>query len=117
MRFIVDHAKVGTATCKPCKEKLAKGSLRIGKISPSPFNEDSDMKSWFHPKCAFDQMTGKRIKEENRIQSLDQIEEFDSDGITEEDRELIEKLFEDYKITRKFANSFRVSIIANCCLS
>ena len=32
-RYSADYAKVGTSSCKKCKQKLEKGSFRIAKVS------------------------------------------------------------------------------------
>ena len=53
-RFAVDYAKLGTSACKKCKTKIAKGELRIAKISPSPFSEGDTMKVYHHVPCIFD---------------------------------------------------------------
>ena len=82
---------MGTASCKnkDCKAKIAKGSLRIGKHSPSPFAEGTEMHNWFHPKCCFEQMKNpKAIK----LESLDDLEGFDE--IKTEDHDLIQELFD-----------------------
>ena len=45
----IEHAKSGRATCKCCREKIAKGELRIG------FNSERDgymYTRWHHVKCA-----------------------------------------------------------------
>ena len=41
--FRVDRAKTGRSKCKGCKEPIEKDSLRIGKVTASPFSDDSEM--------------------------------------------------------------------------
>jgi len=53
-RFSVDYAKLGTSACKKCKAKIAKGEIRIAKITPSPFSEGDTMKIYHHVPCIFD---------------------------------------------------------------
>jgi DNA ligase-3 len=53
-RFSVDYAKLGTSACKKCKTKIAKGEIRIAKITPSPFSEGDTMKIYHHVACMFD---------------------------------------------------------------
>lgn len=90
MRFVTDYAKVGTASCKFCKEKTAKGSLRVGKISAH--EQFGDMTQWLHPKCLFDQML--KSKRATRLESLDDLEGLDE--LKDEDRKLIENLFNEF---------------------
>jgi DNA ligase-3 len=52
-RFSVDYAKLGTSACKKCKAKIAKGEIRIAKITPSPFSEGDTMKVYHHVPCIF----------------------------------------------------------------
>lgn len=53
-RFSVDYAKLGTSACKKCKAKIAKGEIRIAKVTPSPFSEGDTMKVYHHVPCIFD---------------------------------------------------------------
>ena len=53
-RFAIDYAKLGTSGCKKCKAKIAKGEIRIAKITPSPFSEGDTMKIYHHVACMFD---------------------------------------------------------------
>lgn len=53
-RFSVDYAKLGTSACKKCKAKIAKGEIRIAKITPSPFSEGDTMKVYHHVPCVFE---------------------------------------------------------------
>ena len=46
--YVLENAKSGRATCKACKEKIAKGALRIGVQSEA---SDYIMVSWRHA-CA-----------------------------------------------------------------
>ncbi|CAF3729866.1 unnamed protein product [Rotaria sordida] len=53
-RYSVDYAKLGTSACKKCKAKIAKGEIRIAKLTPSPFSEGDMMKIYHHVQCIFD---------------------------------------------------------------
>ena len=53
-RFSVDYAKLGTSSCKKCKTKIAKGEIRLAKLTPSPFSEGDIMKVYHHVPCMFD---------------------------------------------------------------
>ncbi|CAF2857632.1 unnamed protein product [Rotaria sp. Silwood2] len=53
-RYSVDYAKLGTSACKKCKAKIAKGEIRIAKLTPSPFSEGDMMKIYHHVPCMFD---------------------------------------------------------------
>jgi DNA ligase-3 len=53
-RYSVDYAKLGTSACKKCKAKIAKGEIRIAKLTPSPFSEGDMMKIYHHVPCIFD---------------------------------------------------------------
>jgi len=91
MRFTVGYAKIGTATCKytKCKQKIAKGLVRIGKISSSPFAEGAELTHYFHVHCVFEQMKGGRA---SRLESLDDLEGYDS--LEEEHKKQIREFFE-----------------------
>ena len=54
--YNVGYAPTGAATCRQCKQKIAKGALRIGRSSPSPFDAEggvADFTQYFHPEHAF----------------------------------------------------------------
>lgn len=91
MRFTVGYAKIGTASCKysKCKQKIAKGLVRVGKISASPFSEGAELTQYFHPHCVFEQMKGGRAA---RLESLDELEGYDS--LEEEHKKQIREFFE-----------------------
>lgn len=72
-----------------CKQKIEKGILRIGKVSPSPFAEGSEMTQWFHANCLFDQMKNPRAV---KLESKDDLEGFDD--LPDEDKQVIENLFQ-----------------------
>ncbi|CAF3243885.1 unnamed protein product [Rotaria socialis] len=59
-RFSVDYAKLGTSACKKCKTKIAKGEIRIAKVTPSPFSEGDTMKIYHHVACIFDTFLNAR---------------------------------------------------------
>ena len=43
-RYLCDYDKRGMASCKGCKQRFDKGSLRVAKVSPSPFSEDGEVR-------------------------------------------------------------------------
>lgn len=90
MKFVVEYAKSGQAGCKmtKCKEKIAKGVLRIGKVSSNPFSEGAEMTNWFHAQCCFEQMKGGRAA---KIESLEDLEGFDD--LKKKDQDQIQKWF------------------------
>jgi DNA ligase-3 len=53
-RYSIDYAKLGTSACKKCKAKIAKGEIRIAKVTPSPFSEGDTMKIYHHVPCMFE---------------------------------------------------------------
>ena len=62
-RYSIGYAPTGAATCAGCKAKIAKGSLRIGRSVPNPFDAEggtSDYTKFMHPNHAFDVMLRSR---------------------------------------------------------
>uniref|UniRef100_A0A6I8N729 DNA ligase n=1 Tax=Ornithorhynchus anatinus TaxID=9258 RepID=A0A6I8N729_ORNAN len=73
-RYCVDYAKRGTAGCKKCKDKIAKGACRIGKVVPNPFSESGgDMKEWYHVRCVFEKLERARAATK-KIEDLTELE-------------------------------------------
>ena len=98
-RYIVGYAKLGTSSCKKCKQKIAKGSLRIGKVTSNPFSEDGgDMKQWFHPSCIFETFVKARATTK-KIQDPDDFEE-GFYKLEQEDKDEIKRLTEQLTSTR-----------------
>ena len=89
-RYAVDYARMGTSSCKKCKQTLGKGDLRLAKVVKNPFtDDDKDMKHYHHPKCLFE--TFIRAKCTTRIiEEVDDIEEFSS--LKDEDQDMINTL-------------------------
>ncbi|CAJ1063237.1 DNA ligase 3 [Xyrichtys novacula] len=88
-RFIVEYAKRGTAGCKKCKDKIAKGIVRIGKIVPNPFSESAgEMKEWYHVKCIFEKLERARATTK-KIEDITELEGWEE--LQDEDKELINK--------------------------
>ncbi|TKS83163.1 DNA ligase 3 [Collichthys lucidus] len=88
-RFIVEYAKRGTAGCKKCKDKIAKGIVRIGKIVPNPFSESAgEMKEWYHVKCIFEKLERARATTK-KIEDITDLEGWEE--MQDEDKELINK--------------------------
>lgn len=55
-RYSVSYAPTGAATCIGCKQKIAKGDLRVGRSSPNPFDAESgatDYTKFMHADHAF----------------------------------------------------------------
>lgn len=86
-RYCVDYAKRGTASCKECKEKIEKGSCRIGKVVPNPFTDgEGDMKQWYHVSCIFKTLsraraTTKKIERPTDLEGWEDLQESDKDEI------------------------------------
>ncbi|XP_008331223.1 DNA ligase 3 [Cynoglossus semilaevis] len=88
-RFIVEYAKRGTAGCKKCKDKIAKGIVRIGKVVPNPFSESAgEMKEWYHVKCIFEKLERARATTK-KIEDITELEGWEE--LQDEDKELINK--------------------------
>ena len=86
-RFCCDYARLGTSSCKKCKQKLEKSSLRLAKVTPNPFGDgDGDMKQYFHPRCMFEtfiraRATTKVIDDPDDIESFSNLKPEDQDVI------------------------------------
>jgi len=51
---VCEYAKTAQSKCKQCKEKLEKGTFRVGIYVVNPFDPDgSDTLAWYHPRCFF----------------------------------------------------------------
>ncbi|XP_071992327.1 DNA ligase 3 [Engystomops pustulosus] len=96
-RYCVEYAKRGTAGCKKCKEKIAKGLVRIGKIVPNPFSESAgDMKEWYHVKCMFEKLeraraTTKKIDDLTELEGWQELQDAEKDLINQHVKELAAK--------------------------
>ncbi|KAM3934337.1 DNA ligase 3 [Leptodactylus fuscus] len=96
-RYCVEYAKRGTAGCKKCKEKIAKGLVRIGKIVPNPFSESAgDMKEWYHVKCMFEKLeraraTTKKIDDLTELEGWQELQDPEKDLINQHVKELAAK--------------------------
>ncbi|CAG5129065.1 unnamed protein product, partial [Candidula unifasciata] len=93
-KYVVGYAKLGTSSCKKCKQKIDKGGLRIGKVTPNPFSEDAgDMKQWFHPACIFETF----VKARATTKKIEEPEDAEGFGdLNQEDKDAIKQLIEDY---------------------
>ncbi|KAG7515761.1 DNA ligase 3 [Solea senegalensis] len=88
-RFLVEYAKRGTAGCKKCKDKIAKGIVRIGKVVPNPFSESAgEMKEWYHVKCIFEKLERARATTK-KIEDITDLEGWEE--LQDEDKELVNK--------------------------
>lgn len=96
-RYCVEYAKRGTAGCKKCKEKIAKGLVRIGKIVPNPFSESAgDMKEWYHVKCMFEKLeraraTTKKIDDLTELEGWQELQDPEKDLINQHVKEMAAK--------------------------
>jgi hypothetical protein len=53
MAHTIEVAKSGRATCRSCRNAIAKGELRFGEETPNQFGEPGDTTyRWHHVKCA-----------------------------------------------------------------
>ncbi|XP_034033646.1 DNA ligase 3 [Thalassophryne amazonica] len=97
-RFLVEYAKRGTAGCKKCKDKIAKGVVRIGKIVPNPFSESAgEMKEWYHVKCMFEKLeraraTTKKIEDITELEGWEELQDEDKDLINKHVTDLMAKV-------------------------
>ena len=57
--FNIGKALSGRSTCKECKTKITKDSLRIGKLVPF---KDTHITHFFHVDCAFQSFKRARVK-------------------------------------------------------
>ena len=86
-KYMVGYAKLGTSSCKKCKQKIDKGALRIAKLVSNPFSEDAgEMKQWFHPQCIFESFqraraTTKKIEEPDDVEGFTDLQQEDKDRI------------------------------------
>ncbi len=56
-RYSVGYAPTNASTCRQCKAKIARGVLRVGRSTPSPFDAEgghADMTMFYHADHAFD---------------------------------------------------------------
>lgn len=55
-RYKVEYSPSGAATCRQSKTVIAKGALRIGRMTPSPFDAEgghSDLTHYYHEEHAW----------------------------------------------------------------
>ncbi|XP_061660399.1 DNA ligase 3 [Syngnathoides biaculeatus] len=97
-RFLVEYAKRGTAGCKKCKDKIAKGIVRIGKVVPNPFSESAgEMKEWYHVKCMFEKLeraraTTKKIEDITDLEGWEELQDEDKELINQHVSDLMAKV-------------------------
>ena len=63
--FGYSYAKLATSVCKDvkCKEKIAKGELRVFKDTPTPFALDGTLsRTYYHAECFFTRVMGRAHK-------------------------------------------------------
>ena len=86
-KYLVGYAKLGTSSCKKCKQKIDKGALRIAKLTTNPFSDEAgEMKQWFHPQCIFESFqraraTTKKIEEPDDVEGFSDLQQEDKDRI------------------------------------
>lgn len=92
-RYQAEIAKSGRSICRDfkCKQKIEKGELRIGKVTPNYFHEGSDdvMTQWFHPPCIFSALSRAKGSTK-RIDRVEDIENFE--GLSEMHQNWIREL-------------------------
>ena len=84
--YVIEYARSGRSGCKKCKEKIDKGSPRIGKETSSPFSDDGKMRTWYHVKCIFDSFqraraTTKKIESTADLQGYDTMRKEEQDDV------------------------------------
>lgn len=95
-KWVANYAVNGLSICKDLHclygdKKILKGSLRIGRRYPSPFDPDSIAINWFHAKCMFHQQSRSR----SGTQIIGQLNDIDGvDDLLLADSDLIEELIE-----------------------
>jgi len=95
-KWTTNYAHNGLSLCKDLHclygdKKIPKGSLRIGRRYPSPFDPDSIAVNWFHAKCMFNQQARSRVG----TQIIGSIDDIDGvDDILLADRDFIEELIQ-----------------------
>lgn len=52
MPHVIEEAKSGRATCRTCRQKIDKGTLRFGEETPNPFDEGGASHLYHHLSCA-----------------------------------------------------------------
>lgn len=62
MGHIIEEAKSGRASCRSCKQPIAKGELRLGEEVPNAFAEGEMTFRWHHLACGA-QKKGAALKE------------------------------------------------------
>ena len=50
MSHVIEIASSGRASCRACRQKIARGELRLGERQPNPFGE-GEATYWFHLRC------------------------------------------------------------------
>jgi hypothetical protein len=89
--FGYSYAKLGTSVCKDvkCKEKIAKGELRVYKDAPTPFAlDDTPARTYYHAECFFTRVMGRAHKWS--FEHADEVENYSS--LTPEDFARVEAL-------------------------
>uniref|UniRef100_H2ZTC3 PARP-type domain-containing protein n=1 Tax=Latimeria chalumnae TaxID=7897 RepID=H2ZTC3_LATCH len=88
--YCVDYEKQGTAGCKKCKDKIAKGMVCIVKVVPtlSPSLGGWGMKEWYHVKCMFEkleraQATTKKIEDLTELEGWQELQDAGRDLINQ----------------------------------
>ena len=95
-KWVVSYAVNGLSICKDLHclcgdKKIPKGSLRIGRRYPSPFDPNSVAINWYHAKCMFHQQRRSRVG----TQIIGSLEDIDGiDNILLADQDLIEELIQ-----------------------
>jgi hypothetical protein len=99
VKFVIEYSKSGRAGCKfsKCKKNIDKDTVRVGKISSSPFSEGADMTQWLHVECFFEQLRGGRAV---KPEALDELEGYST--LKKPDQKKIDKWFAEISKDGKF---------------
>eukprot|EP00042_Codosiga_hollandica_P055936 m.794021 g.794021 ORF g.794021 m.794021 type:complete len:1092 (-) comp59236_c0_seq3:2035-5310(-) len=88
--FVIEHAKTARAGCKECKQKIDRDSLRIGKVTVSPFGgEDDKMTVYYHVACIFKSQLRSRATTK-KVEDFTDLEGFSL--LTQPERDEVKKL-------------------------
>lgn len=96
-RYKVDYAPNDRSTCRESKTKIDKGTLRVGRMSPSPFDAEhgnADLIHYYHHEHAWKAFLRSRCKSKVPLTTSD-LQGFD--GLTREDKKIVRKSLSEFK--------------------
>ena len=107
-KYLTGYAKLGTSSCKKCKQKIDKGALRIAKLTTNPFSDEGgEMRQWYHPQCMFETFLRARATTK-KIEEPDDVEGFTD--LDQEDKERLLKLMKGITNVLKYRDMKRALI-------